>query len=239
MRMNTNNSPLGADKQHCVTALLPMKNNSQRVPNKNIRLFADKPLFFHIVETLSGCNSIETVLINTDSSRIAEMAKTFPKVRIIQRPQDICGDMVPMNSIINHDLAFAETEHILQTHATNPLLSPASVERAIDMYFSGLNVYDSLFTVTKWQTRFYWQDGTPVNHNPKELLQTQDLPALYEENSCLYLFSQSGFKAAGNKRIGNNPQMFPLSALEAIDIDEEEDFVLAELMAMRLKRASP
>ena len=224
------------DMQRRVTALLPMKDNSQRVPNKNIRLFDGKPLFFHIIETLSDCKSIGSVLINTDSVRIAELAKTFSKVRIIQRPQDICGDTVPMNSIINHDLAFAETEHILQTHATNPLLSPASVERAIDMYFSGLDVYDSLFTVTKRQTRFYWQDGTPVNHSPKELLQTQDLPALYEENSCLYVFSQNGFRAAGNRRIGNTPQMFPLNALEAIDIDEEEDFVLAELIAMQLKR---
>jgi len=234
--MNIKNSHRSADAQYSVTAFLPMKGNSQLVPNKNIRLFAGKPLFFHIVETLSSCKSIETVLINTDSPRIAELAKTFSKVRIIQRPRNICGDTVPMNSIIDHDLTFVETEHILQTHATNPLLSPASVERAIDMYFSGLDTYDSLFTVTKRQTRFYRQDGTPVNHNPQELLQTQDLPALYEENSCLYVFSQNGFRAAGNRRIGKTPQMFSLNALEAIDIDEEEDFVLAEFMAMQLKR---
>lgn len=220
-----------------LTALLPMKGNSERIPNKNIRPFAGKPLFCHIMETLTSCPCISEVLLNTDSPRIAEMGRRFSKVRIIDRPQSLCGDMVPMNDIIAHDLQFAETEHILQTHSTNPLLTLTSLEKCIEMYAAGLQTHDSLFSVTKWQTRFYWPDGTPVNHNPLELLRTQDLPALYEENSCIYLFSQKSFQEAGGRRIGKRPAMFPLSSLESVDIDVEEDFALAEILAIRKNNA--
>jgi CMP-N-acetylneuraminic acid synthetase len=80
------------------------------------------------------------------------------------------------------------------------------------------------------QTRLYWEDGSAVNHDPKVLLKTQDLPIIYEENSCFYLFSRSSFEAAGNKRIGLNPYMYEISKLEAVDIDEPDDFRLAEFM---------
>jgi CMP-N-acetylneuraminic acid synthetase len=88
--------------------------------------------------------------------------------------------------------------------------------------------HDSLFLVTKLQTRLYWESGEPLNHNPEELLRTQDLPTLFEGNSNIYPFSKTSFAAAGNKRIGNRPRMFVMDSLEAIDIDNHETFRLAE-----------
>ncbi|SHN49066.1 cytidylyltransferase domain-containing protein [Desulfovibrio litoralis] len=218
-----------------ITAILPMKGNSERVPNKNIRDFAGVPLFFHILDTLIDCKQITTILINTDSEKIADLAKNKEKVKIIERPNHLCGDTVPMNDIIAYDITHSNSEHFLQTHSTNPLLTKNSIEQSIHKYFKKLNEFDSLFSVTKWQTRFYWENGNPVNHNPNELLRTQDLPALYEENSCIYLFSKESFKAANNKRIGNKAQIFTLGQLESVDIDEEEDFILAELLAIQKK----
>jgi CMP-N-acetylneuraminic acid synthetase len=212
-----------------------MKGNSERVPNKNIRAFAGKPLLFHILDALVACPVIEAILVNTDSDKIAGLAQSRAKVRVLERPAGLRGDMVPMNDIIAHDLRFASTEHVLQTHSTNPLLKTGSIEMGIAAYFDALDKHDSLFSVTRWQTRFYWENGSPVNHDPKELLRTQDLHALYEENSCLYVFSRKSFREAGNRRIGNAPLMFPLSSLEAVDIDEEEDFVLAEMLALKMK----
>ncbi len=108
-----------------------------------------------------------------------------------------------------------------------------TIDRAIGEYFASLAEHDSLFSVTPWQCRFYTAGGKPVNHNPAELLRTQDLPPLYEENSCLYIFSKKSFAAAGEKRIGLSPALFPIYRLEAVDIDEEEDFILAETLAAR------
>ena len=91
-----------------------------------------------------------------------------------------------------------------------------------------MNDYDSLFSVTKWQTRLYWDADRPINHNPHELLRTQDLPPVYEENSNIYIFSKSSFRKAGEQRIGLKAQMFEINKIEAIDIDEEADFIMAE-----------
>lgn len=212
-----------------IIALLPMKGHSERVPNKNMRLFAGQPLFHHVAAILQASPLVESIIINTDSDSIAREAKAaFDKVRIVERPIEICGDFVPMNDIIAHDLTVLKGDHFLQTHSTNPLLTAATLENATKTYFTLPADYDSLFSVTRLQTRLYWESGQPVNHNPAELLRTQDLPPLYEENSNLYLFSRQSFQKAGGRRIGLSPQMFEMEALEAIDIDTEENFRLAE-----------
>lgn len=218
-------------KKQKVIALLPMKGHSERVPNKNIRPFGGRPLFHAVAETLDLCDCIETIVINTDSEIIAEDAKKhFSKVKIVERPSDLRGDFVPMNDIIAYDLKMTDGEHYLQTHSTNPLLTKDTVESAVETYFKALDQFDSLFSVTRLQTRLYWESGEPVNHNPQELLRTQDLPPVFEENSNLFIFSKKAFAAAGNKRIGLKPTMFPMDKLEAVDIDEEADFRLAEML---------
>lgn len=212
-----------------VNALLPMKGHSERVSNKNILVFAGLPLYHHVAQILQESELVQNIIINTDSESIAKDAtEHFSKVRIINRPEAICGDFVPMNDIIAHDLSVVEGEHFLQTHSTNPLLTRTTLDHAIREYFALTSEHDSLFTVTKLQTRLYWEDGTPVNHNPEELLRTQDLPPLFEENSNIYLFSKKSFAGAGNRRIGRRPKMFIMNEMEAIDIDTKEKFMLAE-----------
>jgi CMP-N-acetylneuraminic acid synthetase len=212
-------------------ALLPMKGHSERVPNKNLRDFCGRPLYHRMTESLLSSRYVTEVAINTDSQAIAADArKHFERIRIIERPDAIRGDFVSMNTIIAHDLSVLRGEHFLQTHSTNPLLTTGTVDRAIEAYFESLDRYDSLFSVTRLQTRLYWNDGSPINHNPAELLRTQDLPPVFEENSNLYVFSRSSFSRAGQKRIGKTPLMFEMDRLEAVDIDEEADFRVAEAL---------
>ncbi len=213
-------------------ALLPMKGNSERVPNKNMRNFDGAPLYHAVMKSLLASKYIENVVINTDSDIIAKNAKeTFgDRIIIIDRPKKIQGDMVSMNEIINYDLTQLEGEYFLQTHSTNPLLRTETIDKAIEKYFEGLGKFDSVFGVTKVQTRFYDKDAKPINHNPEELLRTQDLEPLYEENSNFYIFSKEAFANAGKKRIGLKPRVFEVNKLEAVDIDEPEDFKLAELL---------
>ena len=220
-----------------VTALLPMKGHSERVPNKNMRSFAGRPLYHCIADVLEKSDKVHRIIIDTDSETIAaDASKHFSKVEIVERPEELIGDFVPMNDIIAHDLSFSDTDHFLQTHSTNPLLTLDTLNQAIEQYFSLIDKHDSLFAVTKYQTRLYWESGEPVNHNPAELLRTQDLPPLYEENSNIYLFSKNVFLAAGNKRIGLKPFMFEINKLEALDIDEEEDFIIAETLYQRRQK---
>ena len=217
-----------------LTALLPMKAHSERVANKNIKSFCGRPLYHAVLTALLQSEYIDKVVINTDSDIIKNDAlKNFERVIIVDRPKEIQGDFVSMNDIIAYDLSKIEGDHFLQTHSTNPLLQSSTIDLAIETYFKSLNQFDSLFSVTKLQTRLYWKDGIPVNHNPDELLRTQDLPPVYEENSNFYIFSKESFADAGGSRIGRKPQMFEINKLEAVDIDEPEDWEIAEILYKR------
>ncbi|TNE53587.1 MAG: acylneuraminate cytidylyltransferase family protein [Bacteroidetes bacterium] len=208
-----------------------MKGNSERVPNKNLRSFDGKPLYHAIISELLKSKYITDIVINTDSEKIKEDANAnFPSVIIVDRPQEICGDFVPMNDVIAYDMSQVNADIYIQTHSTNPLLKVETLDNAIKAFLDAGDQYDSVFSVTRMQTRLYWEDGKPVNHNPEELIRTQDLPPVFEENSNFFIFTKDSFEKAGNKRIGMNPMMFPMNKIEAQDIDEPEDFILAETL---------
>ncbi|MCW5875542.1 MAG: acylneuraminate cytidylyltransferase family protein [Anaerolineales bacterium] len=216
-----------------IVALVPMRHHSERVPGKNYRPLAGRPLFHHILLALQACPQIAEIVVDTDSDTIrAGLAKDFPQVRVLERPEALRAGEIPMNTILLHDTAQAPADLYLQTHSTNPLLRSATIQAAIEALLADPS-RDSLFTVTPLQTRLYDGKGAAINHNPGELLRTQDLPPIYEENSCLYLFTRENLQKY-NHRIGPSPLMFPIPREEAWDIDEELDFQVADfLMGLR------
>jgi CMP-N-acetylneuraminic acid synthetase len=217
-----------------IVALVPMRHQSVRVPGKNYRNFAGKPLFHHILNTLLVVDAIDTILVDTDSDLILEgLAKDFPTVKTISRPENLRADTVPMNEVLIHDTGEVPGDFYLQTHSTNPLLRADTVSRAIQTFLESLPEYDSLFGVTRMQTRLWDQLGQPINHNPNILLRTQDLPPVFEDNSCIYIFTRENLIERRN-RLGERPLMFEIPAIEAWDIDEELDFTIAETLYRKL-----
>jgi len=213
-----------------IVALVPMRHDSERVPGKNYRPFGGRELYHHIIESLLDCKLIDEVVINTDSPMIMENASEhFPQVRLIERPQELRDGTVPMNDVLLYDVKQVESDYYLQTHSTNPLLSTEAITRAINQFLDNYPSYDSLFSVTRIQTRLWDIQARAINHNPAILLRTQDLPPVYEENSCLYIFSRSILEKRHN-RIGERPLMFEIDAEEAWDIDNETDFRIAEFL---------
>jgi len=218
-----------------VTALIPIKEHSERVKNKNFRLFSGKPLYHNILATLEHTYAVDEVIINTDSHIVAnEAPQVFSKVKINKRPAELIGDFVSVNKLIKYDLENSESDIYIQTHATNPLLKAETIAHSLKSFVENENGRDSLFSVNKFQSRFYDKDGHPVNHNPEELLRTQDLPPVYEENSCLYVFTKTSFFKK-ERRIGENPILFEIPKIEAVDIDDEYSFKLAEIIALYSK----
>lgn len=135
-----------------------------------------------------------------------------------------------MNLIIDNDLAHSEADAYLMTHTTNPAIRAETLTAAFEAYRQGLeNGRDSLFSVNRYQTRFYREDGSPVNHDPSNLIPTQDLEPWFEENSCLYFFSKESF-ATSEARIGLKPILFETPRLESSDIDEPDDWELARVL---------
>lgn len=213
-----------------LVALVPMRHESERVPGKNYRTIAGLPLYAHILRTLLGCPEIDQVVVDTDSHIIQSgIAARFPEIRVLERPQNLRDGSISMNDVLRHDVEQVPAEFYLQTHSTNPLMRTATVQDAIKEFWAQYPMHDSLFSVTRLQTRLWSSGPEPMNHNPQELLRTQDLPPVFEENSCLYIFERQRFLESGN-RLGKTPQLFEMDRIEAVDIDEEFDFKVAEAL---------
>jgi CMP-N-acetylneuraminic acid synthetase len=211
-----------------VVAFVPMRHHSVRVAGKNYRHLGGVPLFHHILRTLGGCPGISAVVIDTDSPVIREdVAAHFPDVRLIERPDHLCADDVPMNAVLCHDASLAPADLYVQTHSTNPFLKSATIERALACWRDDRGTYDSLFTVTRIQARLWDAHARPLNHDPGVLLRTQDLPPVYLENSNLYVFTPDLIRTR-KRRIGDRPRLFEIDPLESLDIDDESGFALAE-----------
>jgi CMP-N-acetylneuraminic acid synthetase len=215
---------------HNLVALLPIKANSERVKGKNFKDLAGKPLYRWILDTLLAVPEIEKVIINTDAHALFRETGLVESDRVVlrQRPAEICGDFVSMNKVLLNDIENIPSKTYLMTHATNPLLSAETIRTAIEKFSASKN--DSLFSVTKFQGRFYRADASAINHDPQNLIRTQDLEPWFLENSCMYLFTRPSFMAT-NARIGKNPMLYEIPLIDSIDIDDAETWNLASLVA--------
>lgn len=220
-----------------IIALLPMKANSERVKGKNFREFNKKPLFRWILDTLLQVNEIDEIVINTDARHILAQHDLIDtnRITIRDRKPEICGDLVSMNLILADDIAHTDAAIYLMTHTTNPLLGTDTIRNALKKFTEAQanGKADSLFTVNKIQTRFYRADGSAVNHDPDNLIRTQDLEPWFEENSNLYIFTQDSFSKT-NARIGKQPILFVEPLFESIDIDNQDDWDFASIAARYL-----
>ena len=216
-----------------VAAFVPMRHDSERVKGKNYRPLGGRPLYHHIVCSLLACSHIDQVVIDTDSQLISEEAEVvFPNVRVLARPAHLLGGDVPMNEVLLNDIEQVHADLYVQTHSTNPLLRMETIDAALGEFLEAQGDHDSLFTVTPLHTRLWTPGGTAINHDPRVLLRTQDLPPVLEENSCLYVFDAETLRRRGN-RIGETPLLYSLDPHEAWDIDDELDWLVVEALYAR------
>ena len=226
-------------KKQKIVALLPMKAHSERVKGKNFKNFNGKPLFSWMLDTLLAIKEIDYVIINTDAREILLENGLIETDRIIirDRKEEICGDTISMNLIIEDDIDNINADIYLMTHTTNPLITVSTVKGALESFRRNLNNkdrnIDSLFTVDKIKNRFYREDCSAVNHDPDNLLRTQDLEPWFEENSNLYIFTKESFTNA-KARIGKKPMMYETPKFESIDIDTQDDWDFATVVGAYL-----
>ena len=211
-----------------LVALVPMRHISERVSGKNYRELAGQPLYSYILNTLLEVKEIELIVVDTDSPVLhVGIQSQYPQIKLVDRPQHLTAGTTPMNKVLLHDVKQVESQIYLQTHSTNPLLRPETIRVALKEFRENFPKNDSLFGVTRLQTRLWHRDGRPLNHDPAFLIRTQDLEPVYEENSCLYIFEREAFLSREN-RIGKTPRMFEIPPDESLDIDTEKDFQIAE-----------
>ena len=162
-----------------IFALVPMRHTSERVPGKNYRDMAGKPLYTYILETLLAVPEITNIVVDTDSPIIlTRVGERFPTVIVLERPPHLRAGEIPMNEILLHTTAQVDADWYLQTHSTNPLIKPETISRAIQYLLSNIPAYDSLFGVTRLQTSLWNSLSLPINHTTYILLRTQNRPTI-------------------------------------------------------------
>ncbi len=204
-------------------AVVPMKLNNRRLPQKNTKCFTNgKPLCYYILNTLKQIPQIDEVYVYCSNEDIKNYIPQT--VKYLKRSESLDTDKTSMNDVL---LAFAndvDADVYVMTHTTAPFISKESIQKGLVAVTEG--DYDSSFAAKKLQD-FLWKDGVPFNYTLDNIPRTQDLEPLYEETSGFYIYEKSIIKDF-KRRIGQKPYIVEVGEIESIDIDEEQDFMIAD-----------
>ncbi|MCO4322066.1 cytidylyltransferase domain-containing protein [Aliidiomarina quisquiliarum] len=218
-----------------MTAFLPCRQGSQRIPNKNWKRFANVRMGLIEIKLaqLLDCDVINQVVLSTDDPVILDYAVNLKntKLTIHKRQTQLSQNTTETNELVNHALDLIPNGDILWTHVTSPFVKNTQYAALIATYYEALkHGYDSLMTTTAHQG-FFWFHEQPINYD-RQLNQwprTQTLEPVHEVNSCAFISSAANYRNY-NDRIGNKVKLYPMSRFEGFDIDWPEDFKLAELL---------
>lgn len=204
-------------------ALIPIKLNSQRILEKNIKPFYDgTPLMSFIQRVCLKSDRIDETYVYCSDDRVQKYI--LPGVKYLKRPGFLDGDSINANDFIREFLKAVDADIYVNTHATSPFAQVETINRCIDKVASG--EYDSAFCAERVKT-FLWAEGRPINFDPDHFPRTQDLPPVYAETSIAYVFKRETF-IKYNRRVGIRPYIQEVGRVEAMDIDYPEDFDMAD-----------
>ena len=207
-----------------VTAVVPMKLNNRRLPQKNTKSFTNgKPLCYYILSTLLKIDGIDDVYVYCSNPDIREF---IPEgVKYLKRSESLDTDSTKMNDVLKSFAMEVDSDIYVMTHTTAPFVKKESIIKGIQAVLSG--EYDSAFAAKKLQD-FLWKDNKPFNYELDNIPRTQDLPPIYEETSGFYIYEKDVINKY-NRRIGQHPYIVEVGEIEGIDIDELEDFMMQRL----------
>lgn len=206
-----------------IVAVVPIKLNNRRLPQKNIKCFTNgKPLCNYIIETLSGIETIDDIYVYCSDSSISNY---IPKtVRFLKRSESLDQDSTSIIEVLKAFSQQVVADIYVMAHTTAPFIKKESIIKGLNKVVN--EDYDSAFSAKKLQD-FLWKDGKPLNYKLDRIPRTQDLPVIYEETSGFYIYNDRLIKEE-NRRIGHNPYIVEVNEIEAVDIDELNDFIIAD-----------
>ena len=211
-----------------IACFIPIKNNSSRVPNKNLRLLRGIPLYRYDLDTVINSKVFDDVFVDTDSEDVKNYC-IEKNINIIDRDPKLLKDSANGNDLLEHWVDIKPNYDVyFQVFVTSPFLTSNTLKDCVNIMKTN-SLGDSVFTVIEDYT-WYWFNGKPVNYNPKLLPRSQDAKPIIKETTSLYGISKEGFNKT-KSRIGESPQIYVVDEIEGTDIDTEFDFTMAKLIA--------
>lgn len=207
-----------------VVAVMPIKLNNERLPGKNTKLLGTKPLLQYELDNLLEIELLDSVNVYCSDDAIISF---LPEgVRYIKRPKVLDLPTSNFTQIFEFFMREVDAEIYVYAHATAPYVTVDTMRECIEAVKSGK--YDSAFCAVKIQD-YLWKNGEPLNFDASNLPRSQDLEPIYRETSGVYVFTKEVFKKY-RRRIGANPLIKEVSFKEAVDINNQEDFQIAEAL---------
>lgn len=212
-------------------AFVPIRLNSQRVEGKNLRLLGGRPLMTYLLGSLVAAKNIDKVYVYCSNPAICEH---LPEgVEFLQRDERLDSNTTLGEEIYDAFTAQVEADVYILAHATSPFIRTATIEDAVARVESG--EYDSAFSAERVQT-FAWWEGKPLNYSLEHIPRTQDLEPVYVETSAFFIFRKEVWRTL-HRRIGERPYTAVTDRIESMDIDNPDDFLLAEaIVAAKLNK---
>ena len=205
---------------------IPIKSRSTRVISKNLRKLGNKSLFDYILDTVSKCDNISRVIVDTDNQDVKDYCEDLG-IEWIERDPELAKDCANGNDLLlSWHKQYPDYKYYYQLFATCPFTSKNTIEQCIQI-LEGSRTNDSIFTATH-KCGWYWFDNKPINYDPKVLPRSQDAKQVINETTALYGISNVAINEL-KCRIGKTPFFYFVSDKEAIDIDSEFDFKIAQL----------
>lgn len=205
-------------------AVMPIKLNNERLPGKNTKMLGDKPLLQYELDSLLQVRGVDDIFVYCSNPSVCDYLPAG--VQFLQRPTYLDLKTSNFNQIFEAFMATIDADLYIYAHATAPFIQVSTMQECLDSVKSGK--YDSAFCASKIQD-YLWKDGKPLNFDATNLPRSQDLEPIYRETSGVYVFSKEMYKEL-KRRIGDNPFVKEVSFREAIDINNPEDFDLAEAL---------
>lgn len=206
-----------------IAAVVPIKLNNRRLPNKNIKPFTNgKPLCSYVLRTLRQISQIDEIFVYCSDPAICAYLPDY--ARFLRRSDSLDLDSTTMNEVLKCFADEVRADIYVMTHVTAPFIKPESMQKGIEAVLK--KDYDSAFAVKKIQD-FMWQDDRPMNYELDNIPRTQDLKPVWLETSGFYIYEQQVINQMG-KRVGNKPFLVEVDKIESIDIDEKIDFEIAD-----------
>ena len=213
-------------------AFVPIKLNNQRLPGKNTMLLNGRPTCDYLFDTLTKVDTIDEKYVYCSDEAILPYVEPYKErgLLFLKRDPYIDGFQVKGLEIIDRFIHDVDADIYVLTHVTQPFTKAESIEMALEKVTSGQ--YDSAFSAVVLQD-YMWQNGKPLNYDPKNIVRTQDLDPIYMETGAFFIFRKEVFTEMG-QRIGQKPYIFEIDQFEAVDIDTPEDFEFAKAVAAYL-----
>lgn len=213
------------------SCFIPIKANSERVPGKNLRELNGKKLYKYICENVKEADVFDDVFIDTNSKEIADYARSMGFFVIDRKPELALNSANGNDLLVHHFLQYPEYDYYFQLFATAPYMQPKTIRECYHRLTSSRE-FDSCFTALKNQG-FYWYGNIPVNYRPEILPRSQDMEPVIEETTGLYGISHDSLEKY-RCRVGRRPYMHFIDKFEAVDVNTEEDFRVAEFVGKHI-----